>query len=76
MLHYNGFTIYATAGTCQFLNENGIPAVRVNVPSNPDMYPQAIDMLHNRQIDMVVNIPKNRTTTEPHQRLQDTPSSN
>ncbi|MCD8388479.1 MAG: carbamoyl-phosphate synthase (glutamine-hydrolyzing) large subunit [Bacteroidales bacterium] len=64
MLHNNGYTIYATGGTCQFLNENGIPAVRVYWPSQPDMQPQAIDLLHNRKIDLVLNIPKNRSTTE------------
>ena len=64
MLHNNGYVIYATSGTCQFLNENGIPAVRVYWPSQPDMHPQALDLLHNRKIDMVLNIPKNHTTTE------------
>ena len=64
MLHNNGYVIYATSGTCQFLNENGIPAVRVYWPSQPDLHPQALDLLHNRKIDMVLNIPKNHTTTE------------
>ena len=64
MLHNAGLTIYATSGTCQFLNENGIPAVRVYWPSTPDMQPQAIDLLHNKQVDLVVNMPKNFTGTE------------
>lgn len=64
MLHRAGLTIYATGGTCQFLNENGIPAVRVYWPSTPDMQPQAIDLLHNKQVDLVVNMPKNFTGTE------------
>ncbi len=64
MLHKAGLTIYATSGTCQFLNENGIPAVRVYWPSTPDMQPQAIDLLHNKQVDLVVNMPKNFTGTE------------
>ncbi len=63
-LHNHGYTIYATSGTCQYLNENGIPAIRVYWPSQPDMHPQAIDMLHTHKIDMVVNIPKNHSTTE------------
>jgi len=63
-LHNHGYTIYATSGTCQYLNENGIPAIRVYWPSQPDMHPQAIDMLHSHKIDMVVNIPKNHSTTE------------
>ena len=64
MLHRAGLTIYATGGTCQFLNENGIPAVRVYWPSTPESQPQALDLLHNHDVDFVVNIPKNFTGTE------------
>ena len=64
MLHNKGYKIYATGGTHQFLNDNGIPAVRVYWPSQPDMQPQALDMLHNKEIDLVVNIPKNLSSTE------------
>lgn len=64
MLHRSGLTIYATSGTCQFLNENGIPAVRVYWPSTPDKQPQALDLLHERKVDLVVNMPKNFTGTE------------
>jgi len=64
MLHNHGYTIYATSGTCQFLNDNGIPAVRVYWPSQPDMHPQALELLHSHKIDMVVNIPKNQSSTE------------
>ena len=64
MLHNKGYKIYATGGTHQFLNYNGIPAVRVYWPSQPDMQPQALDMLHNKEIDLVVNIPKNLSSTE------------
>ncbi|WP_290456587.1 ATP-grasp domain-containing protein, partial [Muribaculum intestinale] len=64
MLHRAGLKIYATSGTCQFLNDNGIPAVRVYWPSTPDMQPQAIELLHNKQVDLVVNMPKNFTGTE------------
>ena len=63
-LHSHGFTIYATGGTHAFLNDNGIPAIRVYWPSQPDMHPQALELLHDHKIDMVVNIPKNLTTTE------------
>ncbi len=59
-----GYTIYATGGTHSYLNDNGIPAVRVYWPSQPDMQPQAIELLHDHKVDMVVNIPKNFTTTE------------
>ncbi len=63
MLHRKGYTIYATDGTHRFLNENGIPAIRVYWPED-GKYPNVIDMLHERNIDMVVNIPKNLTSKE------------
>lgn len=63
-LHNKGYTIYATGGTHNFLTENGIPAIRVYWPSQPDMQPQALDLLHSHKIDMVVNIPKNLSSTE------------
>ena len=59
-----GYTIYATGGTHAYLNDNGIPAIRVYWPSQPDMQPQAIELLHEHMVDMVVNIPKNFSTTE------------
>ncbi len=64
LLHKAGLTIYATGGTCQFLNENGIPAVRVYWPSTPDQHPQALDLLHEKMVDLVINMPKNFTGTE------------
>ena len=59
-----GYTIYATGGTHTYLNDNGIPAIRVYWPSQSDMQPQAIDLLHDHRVDMVVNIPKNFSDTE------------
>lgn len=44
--------------------ENGIPNTRVYWPSDEGQQPQALDMLHNKQIDMVVNIPKDLTQRE------------
>ena len=64
LLHKNGYTIYATRGTHAFLSENGIPAVRVYMPSQPDEHPQALELLHRKDIDLVVNVPKNLTPTE------------
>ena len=64
MLHRAGLTIYATGGTCQFLHENGIPAIKVYWPSTPDSNPQLLDLLHNREVDLVVNMPRNFTGTE------------
>ncbi len=59
-----GYTIYAAGGTHAYLNDNGIPAIRVYWPSQSDMQPQAIDLLHEHKVDMVVNIPKNFTDME------------
>ncbi len=60
----NGYNIYATVGTSEFLTNNGIDNVMVYWPSESDKKPQAIDMLHNHEIDMVVNIPKDLTVSE------------
>lgn len=59
-----GYLIYATSGTCDYLSQNGIPAVRVYMPSQAQGQPQAVDLLHQHKIDMVVNIPKNFSPTE------------
>lgn len=64
LLHNHGYRIYATGGTHAFLNDNGIPAIRVYWPSQEDMQPQAIRLMQDHEIDMVVNIPKNLTTAE------------
>ncbi len=64
ILHNKGYVIYATGGTQQFLADNGIPAIRVYWPSQADMQPQALQLLHDKEIDLVVNIPKNLSTTE------------
>ena len=59
-----GYRIYATGGTHRFLNDNGIPAIRVYWPSESDKEPQALQLLHDKDIDLVVNIPKNLTPAE------------
>ena len=59
----HGYKLYATGGTSRYLTENGIANELVYWPSE-DGKPQAIDMLHNHEIDMVVNIPKNLTAGE------------
>lgn len=63
-LHKKGYKLYATAGTHRYLNDNGIPAILVHWPSEADKEPQALDLLHRKQIDFVVNIPKNLTSNE------------
>ncbi|MDE5685442.1 MAG: carbamoyl-phosphate synthase (glutamine-hydrolyzing) large subunit [Paramuribaculum sp.] len=59
-----GYRIYATGGTHRFLRENGIPSVRVYWPSESDCAPQAMQLLHDKEIDLVVNVPKDLTPTE------------
>ncbi len=62
-LQKKGYKIYATGGSSKFLTENGVENTRVYWPSEEDQ-PQALDMLHRKEIDMVVNIPKNLTSGE------------
>ncbi len=64
MLADHGYEIYATGGTHRYLKENGIENTLVYWPSEEGMQPQALDMLHEHKIDMVVNIPKNLTASE------------
>ena len=58
-----GLKIYATEGTCKFLNDNGVKATPAYFPGDR-REPQIIDLLHRRDIDLVVNIPKNLTVKE------------
>lgn len=60
----NGYKLYATVGSSKFLTENGVENTLVYWPSDSDKHPQALDMLHNHEIDMVVNIPKDLTVSE------------
>ena len=62
-LQRKGYKLFATGGTSKFLTENGIENTRVYWPSENGQ-PQALDMLHKKEIDMVVNIPKNLTAGE------------
>ena len=64
MLLENGYNLYATGGTSKFLTENGIQNTHVLWPSEEGDAPKALDLLHDHTIDMVVNIPKNLTSSE------------
>lgn len=64
MLAEKGYTLYATGGTHRFLEENGISNTQVYWPSEADKQPQALDMLHEKKIDMVVNIPRDLSAGE------------
>ena len=62
-LFQNGYELFATGGTYKYLTEQGINCKEVFWPSE-DKQPQALDMLRNKEIDMVVNIPKNHSVSE------------
>ena len=64
MLMEHGYNLYATGGTSKYLTDNGIPNILVHWPSEADQQPQALELLHKHQIDMVVNIPKDLTSHE------------
>ena len=64
MLVKHGYELYATGGTSKYLTENGVENTRVYWPSEEGKQPQALDMLHQKKIDMVVNIPKDLTPRE------------
>ena len=63
MLVNKGYKLFATGGTHKTLAENGIESTHVYWPSE-EGHPQALEMLHRKEIDMVVNIPKNLTAGE------------
>ena len=62
-LQQKGYKIFATGGSSKFLSENGVENTLVYWPSEEGQ-PQALEMLHRKEIDMVVNIPKNLTAGE------------
>ena len=64
MLRDHGYKLFATPGTSRYLDENGIENTLVHWPSEEGQQPQALDMLHSKDIDMVVNVPKNLSTGE------------
>ena len=63
LLVKHGYHLYATGGTSRYLTENGIDNTLVYWPSEEGT-PQALDMLHEKKIDMVVNVPKDLTVSE------------
>lgn len=63
LLYEKGYNLYATAGSQKFLEENGVPATSVYWPSD-NRSPGAVELIQNRQIDLIVNIPKNLTPRE------------
>lgn len=64
MLARKGYSLFATGGTHRFLEENNIPSTQVYWPSEEGKQPQALAMLHEKKIDMVVNIPRDLSAGE------------
>ncbi|MGP1416509.1 carbamoyl-phosphate synthase (glutamine-hydrolyzing) large subunit [Prevotella fusca] len=64
MLKQHGYELYATVGTSKYLTENGIENTLVYMPSDEGQQPQALGLLHEKKIDMVVNMPKDLTPRE------------
>ncbi len=64
LLHEHGYTLFATPGTHRYLTSNGIASRLVHWPSEATEQPQALDLMHSHEIDLVVNIPKNLTPGE------------
>lgn len=64
MLREHGYKLYATPGTHRYLKENDIESTLVYWPSEADQQPQALDLLHKKEIDMVVNVNKNLSSGE------------
>ena len=61
----NGYTIYATAGTAKFLNENNVKATAVGWPDEDHKdIPNVMEMIADHKFDLIVNIPKNHTKRE------------
>ena len=61
----NGYTIYATAGTAKFLNENNVKATAVGWPDEEHKdIPNVMQMIADHKFDLIVNIPKNHTKRE------------
>ena len=61
----NGYTIYATAGTAKFLNENNVKATAVGWPDEEHKdIPNVMEMIADHKFDLIVNIPKNHTKRE------------
>ncbi|MCH5232367.1 MAG: carbamoyl-phosphate synthase (glutamine-hydrolyzing) large subunit [Muribaculaceae bacterium] len=62
LLSDNGYTIYATEGTANFLNENGVKSINVGWPD--ENRENVLDLISNHKVDLVINIPKNHTKRE------------
>ena len=65
MLAAKGYNIFATSGTADFLNANGIAATPVLWPDeSPDNENNIMKMIADHDFDLIINIPKNHTKRE------------
>src|SRR5574344_916077 len=64
LLQEKSYHLYATGGTQKFLQDNGIKSERIYWPNETDKQPQALDLIREKKIDLVVNIPKNLSADE------------
>ncbi|MDR0411218.1 MAG: carbamoyl-phosphate synthase (glutamine-hydrolyzing) large subunit [Treponema sp.] len=58
-----GYELFASHGTAKFLNNNGIPTVALNWPLEKKE-PNIANMICAREIDMIINVPKNNGSKE------------
>jgi carbamoyl-phosphate synthase large subunit len=63
LLAQRGYNLFATRGTAQFLEMNGIESTVLHWPDE-DKKPNTVDYLRNKLVDLVINIPKDLTSTE------------
>ena len=64
MLVARGYNLYATEGTSRFFTDNGVPNTLLHWPDEEDRHPNVQEYLKSKQIDLVINIPKNFTRRE------------
>ncbi len=67
LLAANGYELYATGGTYRYCVDNGIPCTRAIWPSETELkgqYPEAMELIQEKKVDMVINIPKNFSDSE------------
>lgn len=66
LLVKGGWTLFATKGTAQFLQENGVESTILSWPDTHDGTPNSLDYIKEKKLDLIVNIPKNLTKDELH----------
>ncbi|MDO8929706.1 MAG: carbamoyl-phosphate synthase (glutamine-hydrolyzing) large subunit [Bacteroidota bacterium] len=64
LLSERGFNLFATGGTQKFLSDNGIESTRVYWPDETDKHPNTLELIKEKKIDLVINIPKDHTSRE------------